>query len=61
VVHDVQWVFAHVEGGVACFDLGMLEFGGGDVVARDNGGKAVGKFSKVKVRALVVWNLQGGE
>jgi len=47
VVHDVQWVFAHVEGGVACFDLGMLEFGGGDVVARDNGGKAVGKFSKV--------------
>jgi len=40
---------------------GCLNLGGGDVVARDNGGKAVGKFSKVKVRALVVWNLQGGE
>jgi len=53
MVHDVEWVVTHVEGGVGCLDLGS------DVVARDNGGKAVGKFSKAKVRALVVQNLQG--
>jgi len=44
VVRDI----AHVEGGVKCLDLG------GDVDARDNAGKAVGKFSKVKVGALAV-------
>jgi len=53
VVRDVEWILAHVEGGVGCLYLG------GDVIARDNGGKTVGKFSKVEVRALAVQNLQG--
>ena len=52
-VRDVEWAVAHVEGGFGCLGLG------GDVVAGDNGRKAVGEFSKVEVRALAVQNLQG--
>ena len=51
-VRDVEWAIAHVEFGVGCLGLG------GDVVAGDDGGKAIGEFSKVEVGAVAVQNLQ---
>lgn len=52
-VRDIEWTtVAHGGGGIGCLVLS------GDVIAGDNGGKAVGAFGEVQVRALAIQNLQ---
>jgi len=53
-ISNIKRAVTHVEGSVGSLDLGS------DVIARDNGRKAVIKLGKVEdVAAVMVQNLQG--
>jgi len=52
-VRNIEWAVTHVKGCVRSLGLG------GDVIAWDNGRKAVSEFGKVKDVAVAVQNLQG--